>query len=153
MPRVARKPVANKREDDAPHDDFAERAVLGTILLDDARFSEVAAALDPADFFTEAHRRIYSRMRDLHARGDRVDRVLVAGELKRLGQLESVGGLNYLVSLDEQLPDDLKLDSYIRSVRKKTAGRNHRSWIVDDRARLPGRRPAGNSRGRRRGAS
>ncbi len=79
---------------------------------------EAAAALDPSDFFTEDHLRIYSRMRDLSARGDRIDRVTVAGELKKLGQLES-GGLGYLVSLDDGLPEVPNLDSYIRIVKDK----------------------------------
>lgn len=71
----------------------AERLVLGSILLDDTVFLEVAAGLTADDFSIEKHRRIFGRMQDLYARGDRIDRVTLANELIRQNQLESVDGL------------------------------------------------------------
>ncbi|MCS7315792.1 MAG: replicative DNA helicase [Bryobacterales bacterium] len=99
----------------------AERLVLGCILLDDSLYPQVAGALSPEDFHLEAHRRIFLRMGDLYARGERIDRLTVAHELQRHRQLESVGGLSYLVSLDEGLPQAANLESYIRLVRDKAA--------------------------------
>jgi hypothetical protein len=51
---------------------------------------------------------------DLHARGERVDRVTVSHELERRGGRESVGGIGYVVSLDDDLPRLPNLESYIR---------------------------------------
>ncbi len=99
----------------------AERLILGCILLDDSLYPQVAGALSAEDFHLEAHRRIFLRMGDLYERGERIDRVTVAHELQRCGQLESVGGLGYLVSLDEGLPQAANLESYIRLVRDKAA--------------------------------
>ena len=45
----------------------AERFVLGAVLLDGSRFSEVAV-LGAHDFSLEDHRRIFQRMQDLEAR-------------------------------------------------------------------------------------
>jgi replicative DNA helicase len=97
----------------------AERFVLGAILMDDSFFVQVAGTLDPEDFTLEKHRRIYTRMSDLAQRGERIDRVTVANELMKCGQLESVDGLSYLVSLDDGLPQIFSLDSYIRIVKDK----------------------------------
>src|SRR5579871_5349002 len=97
----------------------AERFVLGQILLNDTVYLQVAGAIEPGDFSLEKHRRIYARMKDLHDRGERIDRVTVAEELMKLGQLESVDGLAYLVSLDDGLPEIANLDSYVRIVRDK----------------------------------
>jgi replicative DNA helicase len=97
----------------------SERFVLGSILLDDSRFVDVAGRLTNADFTTEANRRIYTRMTDLHQRGEKIDRVTVANELHRHGELESVNGLTYIISLDEGLPRVVSIDSYVAIVRDK----------------------------------
>ena len=68
----------------------AERFVLGAILLDDTYFIQAAGTLDVDDFSLEKHRRIFQRMGDLADRGERIDRVTVANELMKLGELESV---------------------------------------------------------------
>jgi replicative DNA helicase len=98
----------------------AERYVLGSILVDDSAYIQVAGMLEAGDFSLEKHRRIFSRMADLYARAERIDRVTVANELMKHNQLESVDGLSYLVSLDEGLPQIANLDSYVRIVRDKS---------------------------------
>lgn len=98
----------------------AERFVLGSILLEPEAYITVAGLLDESDFSLEANRRIYTRMRDLFERGQQIDRVTLADELMKQGQLESVGGLSYLVSLDEGLPQIFNIESYIKIVRSKS---------------------------------
>ena len=82
----------------------AERFVLGSILLNQDTYFQVAGAVEPEDFSLEKHRRIFARMKDLYDRGEKIDRVTLANELMKQGQLESVDGFSYLVSLDEGLP-------------------------------------------------
>ncbi len=98
----------------------AERFVLGSILLDDSQFINIAASLSPEDFSLEKHRRIFARMSDLCDRGERIDRVSLAEELMRNNQLESVDGLSYLVSLDDGLPKIANVDIYIKIVKDKS---------------------------------
>jgi len=97
----------------------AERFILGSVLLDDSRFIDIAGIVTKDDFALEKHRRIFTRMSELHARGEKIDRVTVANELLRYNELESVDGLSYLVSLDDGLPHISNLDSYVRIVRGK----------------------------------
>jgi replicative DNA helicase len=59
-------------------------------------------------------------MKDLYEKGERIDRVTLADELIKQGQLESVDGLAYLVSLDDGLPEISNVDSYIRIVKDKS---------------------------------
>src|SRR4029077_10596840 len=98
----------------------AERFVLGSILIDDSQFIQVAGILEADDFSLEKHRRIFHRMAQLSERGERVDRVTLANELLRYNELESVDGLSYLVSLDDGLPHISNLDSYVKIVRDKS---------------------------------
>ena len=97
----------------------AERFVLGSILLNQDTYFQVAGAIEPEDFSLEKHRRIFARMKDLYDRGEKIDRVTLANELMKQGQIESVDGFSYLVSLDEGLPALSNLDSYIRIVKDK----------------------------------
>ncbi len=97
----------------------AEKFILGSILLDDARFIEIAGVLNNDDFALEKHRRIFIRMNELHERGEKIDRVTLANELLRYSELESVDGLSYLVSLDDGLPQISNLDAYVKIVKDK----------------------------------
>ena len=94
----------------------AERFVLGAIMLNGGLYVQAAAALVSDDFSVEKHRRIFNRMADLNERGEDVNRVTVAGELMRFGELESCDGLSYLVSLDDGLPQIVNIDSYTLSL-------------------------------------
>ena len=98
----------------------AERFVLGAILSSENAFLQVAGALTADDFSLEKHKRIFLRMMELQERGEKIDRVTLANELMRQGQLQSVDGLSYLVSLDDGLPRLHNLDSYVRIVREKS---------------------------------
>jgi len=98
----------------------AERLVLGSIMMDDSQFIQVASLLEADDFSEERHRRIFQRMGGLNARAEKIDRVTVAHELSRYSELESCGGLSYLVSLDDGLPRIYNLDSYVRIVKDKS---------------------------------
>jgi replicative DNA helicase len=97
----------------------AERFVLGAVMSSENAFLQVAGTLTADDFSIEKHKRIFLRMADLHERGDKIDRVTLANELMRQGQLQSVDGLSYLVSLDDGLPQLHNLDGYVQIVREK----------------------------------
>jgi replicative DNA helicase len=97
----------------------AERFVLGAIMSSDTAYVQVAGTLTADDFSLEKHRRIFLRMGELHERGEKIDRVTLANELMKQGQLQSVDGLSYLVSLDDGLPQLHNLDSYVGIVKEK----------------------------------
>ena len=59
-------------------------------------------------------------MSELHERGERVDRVTLANELMKNGQLQSVDGLSYLVSLDDGLPQIHNIEGYVNIVKEKS---------------------------------
>lgn len=98
----------------------AESAVLGSILLNDAEHWEKASSLLSGQSWSlEAHRRIWARMSDVAARGERINRLTLIDELRKQGQLESVGGMSALVDLDAGLPELPNIESYCRIVLEK----------------------------------
>ena len=98
----------------------AERFVLGAILLDPNSYISVAGQMEAMDFSLDAHRKIWERMADIYERGDKIDRVTLADELMKKTQLESVGGLSYLVGLDDGLPQVFNIESYVKIVHDKS---------------------------------
>lgn len=98
----------------------AERFVLGSILLDDSLFVQVAGDLQTEDFALEKHRVLFNRMAELHERGEKIDRVTVYNELLKHNEAEACDGLAYLVSLDDGLPRIANVDAYVRIVRDKS---------------------------------
>jgi replicative DNA helicase len=97
----------------------AERAILGEILLNNALYAQVAHHLVPGDFSLAAHRLIYSRMRDLQGTGRPVDMVTMADELERHQEVERIGGIAYLTSLIDGVPERTSIVHYAAIVREK----------------------------------
>jgi replicative DNA helicase len=122
----------------------AERFVLGSILLDDSLFIQVGGALQAEDFGLQKHRVIFTRMGELHARGEKIDRVTVYNELLKHNEAESVDGLSYLISLDDGLPRIANIDAYVRIVSDKATLRRliFASQKVIDRCLLAEDEPA-----------
>ena len=98
----------------------AERFLLGAIMSNETAYLQVAGTLSADDFSIEKHKRIFLRMGELHERAEKIDRVTLANELMKHGQLQSVDGLTYLVSLDDGLPQLYNLDSYVSIVKEKS---------------------------------
>ena len=96
----------------------AERSILGAILLDNGLYDQ-AAPLKPDDFSLDAHRRIFGRMSDLQTMGRPVDMITLAEELDRRKEVEAVGGVAYLSSLIDGVPDRPSIEHYVRIVRNK----------------------------------
>ena len=79
----------------------------------------VADVIEPADFYREAHGRIFQAMLDLYGRGEPVDLVTVTALLKERGQLEGVGGPVFLAALSEQVGFATNADYYAGLVHDK----------------------------------
>ena len=63
--------------------------------------------------------RIWSRMRDLQETGRRVDTITLIEELDRRREVEAIGGVAYLSSLIDGVPERPSIEDYIRIVRNK----------------------------------
>src|SRR5581483_5929595 len=82
----------------------AERAVLGAILLNDDYVGQVAELLNAEDFYTISHKILYQTIIDLYRQHKRIDVVTLQDELTKRNQLEAVGGIVFLLSLQEDIP-------------------------------------------------
>ena len=65
-----------------PHDDAAEEAVLGSILVDGGSFVHVAPVLKPEDFYRERNRWSYEACLAIFQRGEPITQISVSHELE-----------------------------------------------------------------------
>jgi replicative DNA helicase len=55
----------------------AERAILGSILVNNDRLHDIGERIKPGDFYRAAHQKIFEVMRGLSERGEAIDFVTV----------------------------------------------------------------------------
>ncbi len=107
-----------------PHNLEAERSVLGAILLHNDAFSLATEVIDSADFFRDAHRRIFDKMVKLGERGEAIDLVTLKEELGRSGEIDEVGGPAYIASLVDGVPRSTNVEHYARIIKEKATLRH-----------------------------
>lgn len=117
---MSTSPIPISIEKKLPTSIEAEQCVLGSILLDDALYPQIAGRLDSDDFHLEKHRRIFLRMGELNARASAIDDLTLTNELTKHDQLESCDGVAYIASLTEALPRLSSIDDYVRIVKDKS---------------------------------
>ncbi len=115
------EPVATHKS--LPHSEESERAVLAGVLLDPTRLPAVSERLTAEDFYSERHRRLYRVMLDLQNASTTIDLRTVQASLEQLEQLEAIGGVAYLASLDLDLPDLARLDTYVELIKERSVRR------------------------------
>jgi replicative DNA helicase len=96
----------------------AERAVLGSLMIDPDAIIKVASFLRPEDFYRERHAWLYEAMLALNERREPLDFVTISDELERREQLEEIGGPAFLTDLISNTPTALFIDHYARIVER-----------------------------------
>src|SRR5580704_8967787 len=102
-----------------PHDNEAEMATLGGMLLSVAAIADVAEILRAGDHYKPAHQVIHEVIVALHEAGEPADPVAVAAELTKRGVITKVGGAPYLHDLIASVPTAANAGYYARIVRER----------------------------------
>ena len=99
------------------HNEEAEIATLGAALIDAESLSELIPLVRPEDFYKGAHQRIYEGILSLFDRGQSIDLITLADELRARGTLESCGGMAYISHLTSAVPTSANAEFYARIVQ------------------------------------
>ncbi|MDQ6856600.1 MAG: hypothetical protein M3Z57_05950, partial [Candidatus Dormibacteraeota bacterium] len=87
-----------------PNDLGAERAVLGSLMIDPVAIAEIRDVLEPEDFYAERHAHIYRAATALADRGDPIDELTLQSQLERGPGIGRAGGLDYISELTLEVP-------------------------------------------------
>ncbi len=102
-----------------PHSVDAEMAVIGAVLLDNAAISVVTEFLTDEAFYKKAHRDIFKAMLNVSEKGEAIDVITLAEELKRLGTYQSIGGPAYLTTIMDNVHTAANAEYYAKAVFDK----------------------------------
>ncbi|MBI5138414.1 MAG: replicative DNA helicase [Candidatus Vogelbacteria bacterium] len=98
----------------------AERALLGSVMLNPSILQDVLEFANSEDFYPEKHKIIFKAMTELGSKGDPIDLVSVSAKLKENNQISQIGGLSYLTELLQGVPSASNAVYYAEIVQKKS---------------------------------
>ena len=134
--------MAKKREEiierkSLPHNDEAERAVLGMMIRSKEKCHEALGLLSEDDFFPDnvANRAIFSAIERLDKRGDPIDAQTIINELINANKLEVSGGAEYLLELTDSVVVFTNFKQYVDIIVSQALLRRYLvkiNGIVDD---------------------
>jgi replicative DNA helicase len=102
-----------------PQNVEAEQSVLGGILIENEAINKVMEILTFDDFYRDAHRRIFNALISLSERDEPADLITLTNELRKIDQLDSIGGASYLASLIDSVPTAANIEYYAKIVKEK----------------------------------
>ena len=102
-----------------PHNDDAERAMLGAVFVDGNALADVRAIVAAEDIYREPHRHIFRAMCALADEGVEVDAITVGDKLHALGLLDAVGGMGFVMKLAHETASAANVEHYA-TITKRT---------------------------------
>jgi len=103
-----------------PHAIEAERAVLGSLLIDKDAVIKVADLLVQDDFYHEVHGLIYRAILDLYEKRSPIDLLTTKTLLEDRKQLDIIGGASYLATLANEVHTSTHIFNYALIVKQKS---------------------------------
>jgi hypothetical protein len=111
----------------------AEQNVLGGLLLESDGWDKVKALIQSGDFFLGNHSIIFSAIHELATNGCSYDVITVGDILERKGELEKIGGYQYLAILARNTPSTANIHVYAAIVRRKALERRRIDAVANGR--------------------
>jgi replicative DNA helicase len=106
-----------------PHDPEAEKSVLGSILIDPDAIVKVAERLKPESFYDPAHQQIYAAMELLYEKRSPIDAVTLTNQLKKMKELDKVGGASMVAQLSSLVSTSANITHYAEMVAENSIRR------------------------------
>ena len=104
-----------------PHNEDAERSVLGAAMISREAMMNAVEMLGPEDFYNRINKEIYEAIEELYKKNSPVDTITVSEELKRRGSLEMAGGRGYISELTISVPSAANAGEYARIIAEKSS--------------------------------
>ncbi|MFO8013423.1 MAG: replicative DNA helicase [Phycisphaerae bacterium] len=103
-----------------PHSLEAEMSVLGAMMLSPDAIGLCIQYLDADAFYRAEHRVLFRCLVDLYDKNEPIDLVSMKEALGQRGELEDVGGEDYLVTLADSTPTVANAEYYAKVVKEKS---------------------------------
>jgi len=111
----------------------AERAVLNALLLNGSQAAQISEIITQHDFYVSAHKILFQVIVELEQQKKQIDLITIQDELSKKGLLDAIGGIIYLVTLQEDIPTFGLIEQHANIVKEKSVLReliNSASHII-----------------------
>lgn len=102
-----------------PHNEEAERSVLGAAMLNKEVLFDILEEVKEDDFYNESHKEIFRAIWELYRKNSAVDMLTVCEELKSRQSLDMVGGRAYIATLSAEVPSTANGREYAKIIAEK----------------------------------
>lgn len=110
--------MENKIVRKMPYSIETEQAVLGSMMISENASSFVCSGFTEEAFYSLSHKKIFLAMQKIYAKNRPVDYVTVVSELEKSGDLEAVGGVEYLTTLTNVVPTAANIGHYAEILKR-----------------------------------
>lgn len=111
---------AEKKVRIPPNSKESEMMVLGCMLTSINALNAAADLLEDTDFYYLEHQTIYLALKTAYRADKPADIHLIGEDLKRMGKLDAVGGINYLTLLAQYAGTSAYIEEYVSLVKEKS---------------------------------
>ena len=88
-------------------------------MVDSDAFSVVSELLKPETFYEPRHQKIYEAIRNMNMDERPVDIMTLNDELSKMGEIDKVGGVDYLMEISSQVASAAHVESHARILAEK----------------------------------
>lgn len=99
-----------------------EKSLLGAMILDPS-IADVVSFLKAEDFYASKHIYLFQVIKQMRIEGGAVDLVTLRDGLLASGDLQKVGGVEYLMELEEAVPAVANAEHYARAIKEDSTRR------------------------------
>lgn len=96
-----------------------EMAILGTMMTERNSIDEVVSILSPEMFYVDANQIVFEAIMSLYEDSNPIDMVTVNQELTKMGKIDQVGGIIYLMDLSDKMLVGTSLEYHARVIAQK----------------------------------
>lgn len=101
----------------------AEKAVIGSLLLDKRAILTSNRIIQQIDFYSEANRIIYQTIKDMYSNNTEIDLLTLTTQLNDNGNLEKCGGVAYVAGVNDKTVSASNIITYCRIVKENSIKR------------------------------
>ncbi len=96
-----------------------EEAVLGAMMLEKEKITEVIEILSVDHFYVEQNKYVFRAIQEMFAEGESIDLLTVTQKLRNTGNLELAGGSYYLAQLTNRVTSGAHVEYHARILTQK----------------------------------
>jgi replicative DNA helicase len=104
----------------APHNLDAEKAVIGSVFINNQVIDSLVEIIKPEDFYSKSNEILFKTMLLLREKNHPIDLLTISDFLKKTKELDKVGGITAISSIIDEIPSAANVIQYAKIVKEKS---------------------------------